>query len=309
MSATRRARLRAGAPGRLPGPVGAAMTTARDAKPIGLHAARGPDRDRDRRAARADRLSRARRAVRKRVAAVGGSDAMAHARSSFRASRSRLARGGAARRAQRLRRASRHGWRPSMRRATARSRFRAPVPSSRSIPEAPDKGSAIGCAMASSKCCTGRNYDRPRDGEPTAYALLSRRHAISVVVSDVRPARWLDSWPLGGDADAAARRPGRADAGVRRGDRAMAGAALNSTAPGGAARRRGHRPRDAARSAGGDDRGDGVRGSSSAGSTSTRIAATRCRRRRSRWPACNGRARSSTTTPAAASCTWASRGQ
>ena len=53
--------------------------------------------------------------------------------------------------------ASLPGWRLSMRRVTVHWRFRAPVPTLQSIPEASDKDSAIGCAMAASKCCIGRD--------------------------------------------------------------------------------------------------------------------------------------------------------
>jgi general secretion pathway protein J len=43
-------------------------------------------------------------------------------------------------------------------------------------------------------------YDRPADREPTAYALLSgvTQFRLSYLTST---GRWIDSWPLGGDAD------------------------------------------------------------------------------------------------------------
>ena len=54
-----------------------------------------------------------------------------------------------------------------------RSRSRAPVPSSRSSPAAP--ASALGYRLrdGSIEVLYWPGYDRPRDGEPAAYALLS----------------------------------------------------------------------------------------------------------------------------------------
>jgi general secretion pathway protein J len=43
-------------------------------------------------------------------------------------------------------------------------------------------------------------YDRPRDGEPTAYALLSdvTQFRLSYLTAT---GIWVDNWPIGGDAD------------------------------------------------------------------------------------------------------------
>jgi hypothetical protein len=43
-------------------------------------------------------------------------------------------------------------------------------------------------------------YDRPRDGEPAAYALLSgvTQFRLSYLTGT---GIWVDSWPIGGEAD------------------------------------------------------------------------------------------------------------
>ena len=66
-------------------------------------------------------------------------------------------------------------------------------------PGAPDSDSGIDCAMAASKCCIGPDTIGRGTASPTPSSTLGRaQFRLSYLTTT---GRWVDTWPLAGEAD------------------------------------------------------------------------------------------------------------